>query len=225
MSVYVGLLASLILSVLSSWFYDIATASGWLPSNPSRKRVLVIVAACIPLTALVVLPEISESANNSKTQPYVSTFTTQDDDGCKFSLEYPEGWIAQSINNPITKEITAFLPSNSLSVEKPKIDIIVSCIPLNELLSLTEYVDMIVVEKYNVAPNIKKATVREIILTNGKAREINYERRQDNQKWQYMDVVTLKSGYAYHIKYRAPSSKYSRYERDVRQMLKSLKVQ
>jgi len=57
-AIFLGVVAGVVLAILSNWLYDILRDRGVLPPRPSVKRILAVIAFAIPLIVLVALPNI-----------------------------------------------------------------------------------------------------------------------------------------------------------------------
>lgn len=77
--VVLGIIAGIILGVLSNWIYDILKSRGFLPDRPSVKHTVVVVFAFIPIVFLVALPSFMPEPNseseglNMKNQSFETT--------------------------------------------------------------------------------------------------------------------------------------------------------
>jgi len=60
LTIFLSIVAGVILGVLSNWLYDILRDKGFLPANPTPGRVLVVFIAFIPFLLLVALPSLLE---------------------------------------------------------------------------------------------------------------------------------------------------------------------
>ncbi len=71
--ILVGVIGGIVLGVLTNWLYDVCRARGWLPANPSLKRLAVIAVA---LATFVVLAVWSQSGPKPTPEPLTNRAPT-----------------------------------------------------------------------------------------------------------------------------------------------------
>ncbi len=68
--IVIGIIAGVLVGVLSNWIYDLLKAAGVFPDKPTLKRLIIILLSFLPLICLVALPELisPKSSNNSSSE-------------------------------------------------------------------------------------------------------------------------------------------------------------
>jgi serine/threonine-protein kinase len=148
-------------------------------------------------------------------------FITYENKDYHLVLKYPETWVKQDIEDPITGEIVAFAsPTEGVSdLFQEKIIITIEDLAKNTR-TLEDYQEEII-DKLGRSPDLTIEKERRVKLANKPAYKIVYSRQDEQIDLQQMEVFTIRNDRVYVLTYIAERAKYSKFLKTAERIINS----
>jgi eukaryotic-like serine/threonine-protein kinase len=138
-------------------------------------------------------------------------------------IQYPETWQEQDINNPVTKEVVAFVSPKQSDVDKFQEKVTISVEEFSG--TLDEFSKSSVQEINKNIPNAKIVSKSETSFANKLGSKLVFTGKIGENSLQNLQVFTLKGDKAYVITYIAEKDNYDDFIKTVEKMIKSFEIQ
>ncbi|NMG18444.1 serine/threonine-protein kinase [Brasilonema bromeliae] len=154
--------------------------------------------------------------------PTPESFLQYENSNFGIKIKYPQSWQRQDINNPVTKEVVAFVSPQQSDVDKFKEKVIISVEEFSG--TLDEFSKSSVQEIKKNTPDANVST-SETSFANKLGKELVFPGKTGENSLQNLQVFTLKGDKAYVITYTAEKDNYDEFLKTVEKMIKSFEIQ
>jgi serine/threonine-protein kinase len=191
--------------------------------NQERKKSKMIIWLVLILPFFGALLTVIIGIHKNRYQGFLS-YTNNN---YHIQIKYPEDWIVQEIEDPITGEVVVFSsPKESgTDIFQEKVFITVEKLPDN-ITNLDEYTNRIVSGAIaNKDTTISVYEQKESRLARKLARTVVYSRSSDDLNLRQKEIFTFHNDQAYIITYSAERAKYSKFLNQVNKMIESFRIE
>ena len=154
-------------------------------------------------------------------------FANYVNDDYQFAIKYPQNWLQQQLDDPITGEVVVFAtpPETTMDLFIEKLYISVEYLP-SEATSLEQYTQT-VFERINQTKGgeIKVHEDSKTTIDKSPARKVIYSRKEGGLQLKQMETFTIKNNQVYIAIYTAERAKFSKFYSTVEKIIDSWEIQ
>lgn len=184
--------------------------------NRLRKRKSAILAALVMLWAIAF--SLIFFSKSDRTQ-----FTEYRNENYGISLQYPQDWTIEELEDPITGEIAVIVSPLENASDSFQEKIYLS---INDYAADREEYSQYLLDKIRDTANIIDVTYKQsTAIGDSYTNSIIYQRKQDNIELQQKETFTFKDGKVYSIIYVAEKDKYQNFIERVNEVIESFTVE
>ncbi len=144
-----------------------------------------------------------------------------------FVVQYPNNWVYEKDDNPITHEVVSFMPaSEAEAIRSPQLEVIITCENLSEPITLSNYIDQFInqLKKTKNFQAFKLLKQGATTFAKRPAYGLIYTVTSEGRNWEIMEVATIKNLQVYLITYKAEVSQYDTYGAIAHTMIHSFEI-
>ncbi|KAB8332756.1 serine/threonine protein kinase [Scytonema tolypothrichoides VB-61278] len=187
------------------------------PTQPTGSPKKLLIGSGIAALVAISLATISIFK-----PPTPEFFLQYENSNFGIKIKYPESWQKQDINNPVTKEVVAFVSPKQSDVDKFQEKVTISVEEFSG--TLDEFRKSSVQEINKNILNAKIVSTSQTFFANKLGSELVFTGKTGENSLQNLQVFTLKGDKAYVITYIAEKDNYDEFLKTVEKMMKSFEI-
>jgi eukaryotic-like serine/threonine-protein kinase len=149
------------------------------------------------------------------------------DSAHNFVVKYPQNWIYQKEDDPITHEIVSFMPPSKIEpMQNPQVEVIIRKEDFPEEITLSDYMEQLINQHKNARnfQSFKIIKQGDITFDQRPGKSLIYTAIHGGKSWKILEVATIKDTQVYLITYKAETSQYDKYTAIVLEMVRSFEI-